>query len=181
MLDLTFSIIGLIFAMPIFIVLTITCFFSTGSPIFRQRRLGLNQTSFILFKFRTMNLNTPSIATHLVSPFAVTPFGLFIRKTKLDELPQLLNVLKGDMSIVGPRPGLPNQILLTKARERLKVFAVRPGITGLSQIKNIDMSTPQLIAETDARMISNISIANYFKYIFLTIVGKGQGDHINVQ
>jgi lipopolysaccharide/colanic/teichoic acid biosynthesis glycosyltransferase len=125
-----------------------------------------------------MDPSTPSLATHLASSHTITPLGRFLRRTKLDELPQLWNVLKGEMSLVGPRPGLPNQPELTVAREKLGIFKVRPGITGLPQINGIDMSTPELLAQTDARMIAEMSVCNYFKYIFLTVLGKGSGDRI---
>lgn len=125
-----------------------------------------------------MRKNTASIASHLADASAITPLGHFLRRNKLDEIPQLWNVLKGEMSLVGPRPGLPNQIELTAAREKLGVFQVRPGITGLAQINGIDMSTPELLAQTDARMIAEMSVRNYFKYIVLTVLGKGSGDRI---
>ena len=150
----------------------------TGSPVFRQVRVGRNKKPFTLVKFRTMKVDTASVATHLASSSSITPFGHFLRRTKLDELPQLWNVLKGEMSLVGPRPGLFNQEELTDAREKLGVFSVRPGITGLSQVNEIDMSTPQLLAESDAKMISEMSLANYFKYIFQTVAGKGSGDRV---
>ena len=104
--------------------------------------------------------------------------GVFLRKTKLDELPQLWNVVKGDMSLVGPRPNLFNQKELIEAREEVGVYDVRPGITGLAQINEIDMSTPQLLAKTDAQMILSMSLMNYFTYIFKTITGKGAGDRV---
>jgi O-antigen biosynthesis protein WbqP len=134
--------------------------------------------SFTLIKFRTMSKETASVASHLVSNESITPLGSFLRKTKLDELPQLWNVLNGQMSLVGPRPNLFNQEKLINARNSLGVYDVRPGITGLAQIKDIDMSTPELLAKTDAEMISTMSVVNYFKYIFLTVAGKGQGDRV---
>lgn len=108
-----------------------------------------------------------------------TTFGSFLRKSKLDELPQLLNVLIGDMSLVGPRPNLVIQDELISERARLGIYNVRPGITGLAQIKKIDMSSPKYLAETDAIMIKTFNTRIYFKYIFLTIFGNGYGDRIN--
>ena len=125
-----------------------------------------------------MHVNTQSVATHLASAASITPFGHFLRKSKLDELPQLWNVLVGDMSLVGPRPNLFNQEELIKERDSRAVYSVRPGINGLAQIQKIDMSTPQLLAETDAQMIQNFNTVVYFKYIFLTVFGKGFGDRI---
>ena len=177
--DFVFALLGLVFGSPIFIVLTFIGLFDTGSPIFRQVRVGRGKRPFTLVKFRTMTVETASVASHLASSSSITPFGHFLRKTKLDELPQLWNVLKGEMSMVGPRPGLFNQEELTEVRGRHGVFAVRPGITGLSQINKIDMSTPELLAQTDAEMIRTESITNYFKYIFLTVIGKGRGDRVN--
>lgn len=174
--DFIFSFLGLILGAPILIVLILIGFFDTGSPIFRQERVGKNKKPFILVKFRTMVLDTVSVATHLASSASITPFGRFLRKTKLDELPQLWNVLKGDMSLVGPRPGLFNQEELTAARDAKNVFSVRPGITGEAQVNGIDMSTPEKLAETDAKMIQEMSLINYFKFIFMTIFGKGAGD-----
>ena len=176
--DFLFAAIGLVFGSPILLLMILIGLFDTGSPIFRQQRLGRDQKPFTLIKFRTMRVDTASVATHLASASAITPFGHFLRRTKLDELPQLWNVLKGEMSLVGPRPGLPNQLELTAAREAHEVFKVRPGITGLSQVNEIDMSTPEKLAESDARMIANMSITNYFRYIIMTVLGKGSGDRI---
>jgi O-antigen biosynthesis protein WbqP len=125
-----------------------------------------------------MYLKAPSVATHLASASSITPFGSFLRKSKLDELPQLWNVIVGDMSLVGPRPNLFNQEVLIEERVSRCVYSVRPGITGLAQINKIDMSTPKLLAETDSKMIKEINILSYFKYIFLTVFGKGFGDRI---
>lgn len=178
LLDFVFALCGLVFGFPVLLVLTIIGFFDTGSPIFRQVRVGRHKKPFTLVKFRTMKVDTASVASHLASASAITPFGGFLRKTKLDELPQLWNVLWGDMSLVGPRPGLFNQEELTAARDKKGVYNARPGITGLAQVNEIDMSTPELLAETDAKMLQNLTLANYFKYIFMTVAGKGSGDRV---
>jgi O-antigen biosynthesis protein WbqP len=150
----------------------------TGLPLFRQTRVGLQGKPFTLIKFRTMKPDTASVPTHLADPANVTPLGRFLRRVKLDELPQLWNVLRGDMSLVGPRPCLFNQAALISARKRLGVFKARPGITGLAQISNIDMSAPELLAETDARMLESLGPPEYLKYLFLTVAGRGRGDTI---
>ena len=178
LLDILFSVSGLVFSFPVLVSLALIGFFDTGSPLFIQERVGRAKKPFKLVKFRTMSRDAASVASHLASSASITKFGGFLRRTKLDELPQLWNVLKGDMSLVGPRPNLFNQEELINLRNELGVYDVRPGITGLAQIKDIDMSTPELLAKTDAEMISTMSVANYFKYIFLTVAGKGQGDRV---
>ena len=177
-LDFVFSLLGLVFGSPVLLAIYVIGLFDTGSPVFRQERVGRNQQPFVLVKFRTMAVDTASVASHLASTASITKLGGFLRKTKLDELPQLWNVLKGEMSLVGPRPGLFNQLELTQARDGRGVFSVRPGITGLAQVNDIDMSTPELLAETDAKMIRELSIKNYFKFIFQTVLGAGAGDRI---
>lgn len=164
---------------PVLIIIFIICFFESGNPIFIQERVGKNKKLFYLFKFRTMHINTPSVASHLVDKKFTTRFGRKIRFLKLDELPQLFNVIKGEMSLVGPRPCLSNQIELIKKRELSYIFSVKPGITGLAQIKGIDMSDPEKLVEIEKLMISNFHHRNYFKYLFLTFYGKGFGDRIS--
>lgn len=176
--DLIFSIFGLLFGFPLFLILLIMGWFDTGSPLFHQVRVGKNQRLFTLVKFRTMKPGTASVATHLADISAITPFGHFLRRTKLDELPQLWNVIKGDMSLVGPRPCLPTQQELIQARAQRGVFTIRPGITGLAQIQNIDMSTPEQLAITDAKMIKILTLPTYFSYIIQTVLGKGSGDKV---
>lgn len=176
--DFFFAFVGLVFGFPIFFLLSVIGLFDTGSPIFRQERVGRHKKPFTLVKFRTMRKDTASVASHLASVNAITPFGRFLRRTKLDELPQLWNVLKGDMSLVGPRPGLFNQEDLTAERDLRGVFEARPGITGLAQLNDIDMSTPQLLAETDQKMLESLSVIHYFRYVFQTVLGKGRGDRI---
>lgn len=176
--DILFSFFGLVFLSPILLIMIVIGYFVSGSPIFRQERVGKGKQPIRLIKFRSMHLKTESVATHLLSASSITTFGSFLRKSKLDELPQLWNVFVGDMSLVGPRPNLFNQDKLIHERDSSGVYSVRPGITGLAQINKIDMSTPQLLSETDAKMIKELNILVYFKYIFLTIFGKGFGDRI---
>ncbi len=176
--DIIFSLIGIILLFPIIIILTIAGYLDTGSPIFCQERMGKNKKPFNLYKFRSMYLDTKSVSTHLANYDSVTKYGTLLRKSKLDELPQLFNVLKGDMCIVGPRPNLFNQEDLIKERDTLGVYNAIPGITGLSQISKIDMSTPKLLSQTDAKMTSNFNLIQYFKYILITATGKGLGDRI---
>lgn len=179
--DFCFSLLGLVLGAPVLLVIYAIGLFDTGSPIFRQQRVGRNQEPFTLMKFRTMRLDTASVSSHLVDASAITTFGAFLRRTKLDELPQLWNVLKGEMSLVGPRPCLFNQTELIRERASLAVFKARPGITGLAQINNIDMSTPKLLAETDTRMLQALTVTAYFKYILLTVGGKGSGDVVKLK
>ena len=142
--DFTLSLIGLIFLSPLLILTYFVGFIDNGSPLFIQERVGHNLKSFKLIKFRTMPIKTRSVGTHLVKDIKFTSFGYFLRRTKLDEIPQLLNVFFGDMSLVGPRPCLFNQRKLISERKKRGYLKVKPGITGLSQISNINMKKPQL-------------------------------------
>ena len=177
-LDIVLAGFGLLVVLPLMAVLFLIGLFDTGAPLFQQTRVGRYQKPFTLVKFRTMRPDTQSVASHLANPSAVTPLGAFLRRTKLDELPQLWNVLKGEMSLVGPRPCLFNQTELIEERASRGVFAARPGITGLAQTNGIDMSTPKLLAETDARMLQGLRLAAYFIYIIKTVSGAGRGDRI---
>lgn len=176
--DFIFAFFGLLFGFPILLIIMIAGLLDTGSPVFKQVRVGRNKQPFILIKFRTMKVDTASVASHLASVDSITKFGKFLRKTKLDELPQLWNVLKGEMSLVGPRPNLFSQEELIAERDGMNVYSVRPGITGLAQINNIDMSTPKLLAETDSKMINEMNVAKYFEYILRTLKGSGSGDAV---
>jgi O-antigen biosynthesis protein WbqP len=177
-LDFFAALIGLVILCPVLLVVIIIGLFDTGSPVFVQTRVGKNKKAFNLIKFRTMSVETKSVASHLASNASITKLGNFLRKTKIDELPQLINVLKGEMSLVGPRPNLFNQEELIKERDALGVYDVLPGVTGLAQVQNIDMSTPKLLAETDKQMIDTLNIKNYFKYILMTVTGSGSGDAV---
>ena len=174
--DFVFALSGLVLGGPVFLLIYVIGLFDTGSPIFRQDRVGRNQKPFTLLKFRTMRPGTASVASHLADPSAITTLGAFLRRTKLDELPQLWNVLKGEMSLVGPRPCLFNQTELIRERASCGVFLARPGITGLAQVNRIDMSNPKLLTETDFKMLQELTVIAYFKYILITACGKGLGD-----
>ncbi len=176
--DVIFSLAGLVLGFPVLAVLYVIGLFDTGSPLFKQERVGRFKRPFTLVKFRTMKVDTASVASHLASASSITRFGHFLRRTKLDELPQLWNVLKGEMSLVGPRPCLFNQEELIHEREKRGVLDARPGITGLAQVNEIDMSTPVLLAETDAKMLKSLGLKDYFRYILQTVVGKGSGDRV---
>jgi O-antigen biosynthesis protein WbqP len=167
--DFLFSLLGLIFLLPLIILIFFIGLFDSGSPLFIQSRVGYNLKSCSLIKFRTMPMSVRSAGTHLIKDIKLSSFGYFLRRTKLDEIPQLLNVLLGDMSLVGPRPCLFNQRRLISERKKRGVFKARPGITGLAQISGINMKTPTLLAKTDQKMIENMSLYNYFYYIFKTI------------
>tara|TARA_X000000368_G_scaffold396586_1_gene364980 strand:+ start:184 stop:723 length:540 start_codon:yes stop_codon:yes gene_type:complete len=168
--DILFSIIGIIFLFPLLIMIIFIGLFENGSPLFIQKRIGRNRKTFLLIKFRTMPINTKSAGTHLVKNIKFTLFGYFLRLTKLDETPQLFNVLKSDMSLVGPRPCLLNQKKLIKERKKRGIFKVKPGITGLAQISGINMKTPTLLAKTDLKMLKEMNLGFYFYLLFKTLL-----------
>ncbi len=180
-LDIFLSLAGIILALPLMLVIYIIGLIDNGAPLFSQQRVGKNQKLFTLIKFRTMAINTSSVGTHLVDASAITKLGRYLRKTKLDELPQLFNVFMGHMSLVGPRPCLPNQTELIEERQKRGVFNVKPGITGLAQVNDVDMSTPRKLARYDQLMINSMSITLYIKLIIATAFGKGRGDRVQTE
>lgn len=149
---------------------------SPGPAIFRQVRLGRNEQPFVCLKLRTMYTNTGDHPSHEVGPSAVTPIGRFLRRLKLDELPQLWNVLAGDMSVVGPRPGLPSQAVLIEVRRRAGIFTIRPGITGFTQVAGLDMSDPDRLTALDVAYLQNMSLLTDLKVIIQTVLGAGRRD-----
>lgn len=151
---------------------------SKGPGIFAQDRVGRHGKTFVCYKFRTMEQGTVNAGTHEVSAASVTKLGKFLRHTKIDELPQIWNILRNQVSLIGPRPGLPVQTELYAARAAKGVFAVKPGISGFAQIKGIDMSDPDLLAKTDAEYIALQSTLLDIKIILRTLLGGGKGDKI---
>ena len=171
MFDLALALPGLAVAAPIVLVaMALIRATSQGPAIFAQERVGRHEQPFRCYKLRTMYVNTPHVATHEVAVSAITPLGAFLRRFKIDELPQLWNVVIGQMSMVGPRPCLPGQEELVRHRRTLGIFSLRPGITGLAQVRGIDMSNPQRCAETDAEYMHAISLREDLRLIVRTIL-----------
>jgi len=179
--DIAASFFGILILSPVFIVLISAIRISSPGPaFFLQKRVGRNKEFFYILKFRTMFIDTPSDKpTHLLeNPFAhITRIGRFLRKTSLDELPQLFNILKGDMSLVGPRPALWNQDDLVAERDKYGANNVRPGLTGLAQIKGRDEIPIPVKAAYDGEYIRKMSFWFDLKITFLTLfsVTKGEG------
>jgi O-antigen biosynthesis protein WbqP len=181
----SFDIFLVLLLAPLAIVIVVFCavlirLSSPGPAILRQERVGKGAASFICLKLRTMQLGTANIASHLNSTAVITPLGRVLRRLKLDEVPQFWNILKGDMSFVGPRPCLPSQCELIEARRMLGVYALRPGITGVSQVAGVDMSEPVQLAELDATYLENQNLIFDVKLIVATGLGAGRGDRVAV-
>lgn len=178
--DLVASAVGLAVLWPVLLILIfIIRRGSEGPGIFSQTRVGRNFKAFHCHKLRSMRADTPNVPSHQATAGQITPIGHFLRRTKLDELPQLWNVLKGEMSFVGPRPCLPSQVELVEERRRRGVMALRPGITGLAQINDIDMSDPVKLAEKDAEYLETRTFLKDCGIIFKTVFrGEGSGDRI---
>lgn len=151
---------------------------SPGSAIFAQPRIGRDGKVFTCYKFRTMRHGIRQAATHEMTEDAITSVGKFMRRTKVDELPQAWNILRGDMSLIGPRPCLPSQRELIDWRTRLGVFQVRPGITGLAQVRGVDMSDPERLARLDADYIARRSVSLDIRIIIETARGSGSRDYV---
>lgn len=168
--DVAASLVGLILLGWLVLVLALAVRLSSPGPgIFTQTRVGRHRRPFTCYKLRTMNAGTAAVPTHLAPVVAVTPFGRWLRRTKLDELPQLWNVLQGEMSLVGPRPCLPSQIELIAHRDRLGAYDVRPGITGPAQVRGIDMSDPARLAAIDAAYAARHDLPGDIALILATL------------
>ena len=150
---------GLILISPFLLLCCSLILLEDGSPFFfKQKRLGLHQSIFKIYKLRTLRNSAPQVGTHELDESFKLRTGKIIRALKLDEFPQLLNVVKGELNLVGPRPGLDSQIKLRDSRELLSIFETKPGITGLSQILGYDMSNPEELAEVDKIYVENYSV-----------------------
>jgi O-antigen biosynthesis protein WbqP len=175
--DLALAIPLAIVAVPIVLLMAVAIRIETsGAPIFLQPRVGRDGRIFRLVKLRTMHANTRHVASHEVSRAAITRLGAVIRKFKIDELPQLINVIAGQMSLVGPRPCLPVQNDLIAERQMRGVDRLSPGITGIGQISGLDMSDPVALAARDADYIRPWSAALDLAILWRTVSGRGFGD-----
>ncbi|HGV8439220.1 TPA: sugar transferase [Enterococcus faecium] len=181
-IDLLLSLAGIIVLSPILLILCLAIKIDSKGPvIFKQKRVGKNKTLFYIYKFRTMKVDTPKeTPTHLLSnpDFFITRVGKFLRKTSLDELPQLFNILKGDMAVIGPRPALWNQYDLIEERDKYHANDIRPGLTGLAQISGRDELEIEYKARLDGQYTSNITPLMDLKCFFGTIISVFKSDGV---
>ena len=181
-IDLLLSLAGIIVLSPILLILCLAIKIDSKGPIiFKQKRVGKNKTHFYIYKFRTMKVDTPKeTPTHLLSnpDFFITRVGKFLRKTSLDELPQLFNILKGDMAVIGPRPALWNQYDLIEERDKYHANDIRPGLTGLAQISGRDELEIEYKARLDGQYTSNITPLMDLKRFFGTIISVFKSDGV---
>lgn len=179
--DFLMSLIATIILSPVILIVALAVKFTSSGPmLFKQRRIGKDNVEFEIYKFRTMRINTPNVPTHLLeNPEQwITPVGKFLRKTSLDELPQLFNILKGEMSIVGPRPALYNQLDLKEMRTEVGVHKLVPGLTGWAQINGRDEIPLSLKVNLDKEYLDRMSFLFDIKIIFMTVLSVLKRDGV---
>ena len=181
-LDILLSLLLLLlFFLPLAVISLAVRLGSEGEAIFRQVRVGKNRKNFVCFKIRTMYKSAPqNVATAklVMAESHITPIGRFLRRTSLDELPQLFNVLRGDMSLVGPRPLIPEELDMHEGRQRLGVYRVRPGMTGLAQVKGRDRLSDSEKLALDGEDVDKMSLLLDIKILFLTLFSVARGKDI---
>ena len=181
-IDFLLSLIGIIVLSPVLLLLCLAIKIDSKGPIiFKQKRVGKNKTHFNIYKFRTMKIDTPKeMPTHLLEDpdFYITKVGKFLRKTSIDELPQLFNIIKGDMAVIGPRPALWNQYDLIEERDKYGANDIRPGLTGLAQISGRDELEIPIKAKIDGKYTDNISLMMDIKCFFGTITSVFKSDGV---
>ena len=182
-IDIVLSLGAIVFLSPVLLVLAVLIKLDSKGPVlFRQKRVGKGKTHFEILKFRTMYADVPKdVPTHLLADPAskITKIGRFLRKSSLDELPQIFNILKGEMSIIGPRPALWNQFDLIEERDKYGANDVRPGLTGLAQVMGWDELPIEIKARYDGDYVKDISFSNDVKIFFRTIFSVASADCIN--
>lgn len=180
--DILFAFSGLVGLLPLIVVIVTALLIVDGRPvIFSQVRVGKNNKNFVIYKFRTLPRSTDNVATHMLEAVNLSRVSLFLRSSKLDEVPQLLNVLLGEMSLVGPRPCLPTQTELINQRMANSIDSALPGITGYAQVNNVDMSNPSRLVQYDKKTVVDLNFSSYFRLLLLTVVGRGGGDVFNAK
>lgn len=180
---------ALMLMLPIMVFASLLIFVEDGLPIFfRQKRLGKNKKIFTIYKIRTMKNDAPQLGTHAVSKNFLLKIGKFIRKIKLDEFPQLINVIIGDINLVGPRPGLVTQEILSSERDKKNIFNIKPGITGLAQILGYDMSNPKKLSEIDmiymkkkSKYVDFMILLGTFFLKYRNQIASKLGVHVNTE
>ncbi|MBP2114397.1 O-antigen biosynthesis protein WbqP [Paenibacillus silagei] len=181
-LDFILALIGMLLLWPFFLIIAVVIKSTSKGPVlFRQKRLGRNKKEFYILKFRTMRTDTPSdMPTHLLQDpdFFITKVGKFLRKTSLDELPQIINILKGDMSIVGPRPALWNQYDLIAERDKYGANDIKPGLTGWAQVNGRDELPNEVKAKLDGEYTQRISLGLDLKVFCMTILSVLKSDGV---
>ena len=181
-MDVLLSLLGLILLSPLFILIAITIKVTSKGPVlFKQKRVGKGKTYFYILKFRTMHIETPKdMPTHmLVNPeLYITTIGRFLRKTSLDELPQIWNIFVGEMSIIGPRPALWNQYDLIAERDKYGANDILPGLTGWAQINGRDELPNSVKAKLDGEYVRNIGMFLDLKCFFKTLISVAKSDGI---
>jgi O-antigen biosynthesis protein WbqP len=173
-MDFIIAAFGLFILLPFIIILMIGIYFDSGAPaLFKQRRLGKDKREFTCLKLRSMPQSTKSLPSHEVVDVKISRYSRLLRRFKLDELPQLFNVLSGEMSLVGPRPCLPQQSELILLRSQKNIFSLRPGITGYAQIHDVDMSDPARLVSFESNYLSKAGVLLDLKILLATVMGKG--------
>jgi O-antigen biosynthesis protein WbqP len=180
-IDFTLSLIAMIILLPVFLIIAILIKLDSKGPVlFKQKRVGKNKKYFYILKFRTMRIDTPEdMPTHMLKTpeMFITRVGKFLRKTSLDELPQIINILKGEMSIIGPRPALWNQYDLIEERDKYGANDIYPGLTGWAQINGRDELPIDIKAKYDGEYVEKMSflfdVKIFFKTIFNVLRSEG--------
>ena len=182
LLDILLSLIAIICLSPVFIIVSCIIKLTSKGPIlFKQNRIGKNKKQFQIYKFRTMRIDTPKdVPTHLLEnpDMYITPIGKFLRKTSLDELPQLFNILKLEMSFIGPRPALYNQHDLIAERDKYKANDVMPGLSGWAQVNGRDELPIDVKAKYDGEYVDNLSLIFDIKCFLLTFIKVLKSDGV---
>lgn len=180
-IDLVLSLIGMIVLSPVFLIIAIAIKLDDPGPVlFKQKRVGIHKSYFNLYKFRSMKVNTPDVPTHLLTDPEqyISRVGHFLRKSSLDELPQLINIIKGEMSIIGPRPALWNQDDLIAERDKYGANDVRPGLSGWAQINGRDELEIPVKAKLDGEYVEKLSLVMDAKCLLGTIISVLKSDGI---